>query len=602
MTLGGLALAVGILVDDATVEIENIDRNLRRHGTLDDDASSTAPPRSRCRPLSRPSAFASSLCRFSFSRECEISLRAAGRGGDLRDAGFLSSFADGSSDLCQILLPPEMERHRSQSRPNREPSLAKSRSASRTALAGSGKGTGIYLSICLRHPKVTFSVCLVLPGFPYCFFPFLGEDFFPTVDAGRFDMHVRMKPGTRVEETARLTDEVEQMLRKIIPAGQLEGIIDNLGIPYSGINLSYNTSGTTSAADGDILVSLKEQHDPTNQFVREIRKRMPQEFPDVEFWFPPADIVAQILNFGLPAPINVQVQGLNKDANFAFASRLMSQMRTIPGLVDLRIQELNTVPRLDITVDRTKASILGMQEQNVANSVLGALAGSQQVNPNFWVDPKNGVTYSVTAQEPQYQMDSLDALRNLPILGGTGVTPQILANVAGISRSATNAVVDHYNIRPVINIYGNVDGKDLGYVSKQVQGSVDASKKDLPRGSLLVLRGQTKTMHFFFRTVLGSGLFDCAGLSADGGEFPVLARAVHYYHGLPCALAGIIWMLFITGTTLSVPALMGRSCAWAWPPRTAFSSSLLPTNSYMNCMTPTGLHCKPATCASDPCL
>ena len=262
-------------------------------------------------------------------------------------------------------------------------------------------------------------------------FPFLGEDFFPTVDAGRFDMHIRMKPGTRVEETARSADEVEQMLRKIIPASQLEGIIDNLGIPYSGINLSYNTTGTTSAADGDILVSLKEKHNPTNEFVREIRRRMPQEFPDIEYWFPPADIVAQILNFGLPAPINVQVQGLNKNANFAFASRLMNQMRTVPGLVDLRLQELNTVPRLDITVDRTKASMLGMQEQNVANSVLGALAGSQQVNPNFWVDPKNGVTYSVTAQEPQYQMDSLDALRNLPILGGTGDTPQILANVAG---------------------------------------------------------------------------------------------------------------------------------------------------------------------------
>ncbi len=308
-----------------------------------------------------------------------------------------------------------------------------------------------------------------------------------------------MKPGTRVEETARTADEIEQMLRSIIPASQLEGIIDNLGIPYSGINLSYNTTGTTSAADGDILVSLKQHHDPTNEFVREIRKRMPQEFPEVEFWFPPADIVAQILNFGLPAPINVQVQGLNTRANFEFASRLMNQMRTVPGLVDLHIQEPNTVPRFDVTVDRTKASILGMQEQNVANSVLGALAGSQQVNPNFWVDPKNGVTYSVTAQEPQYQMDSLDALRNLPILGGTGVTPQILANVAHISRSNTSSVVDHYNIRPVINIYGNVDGKDLGFVSKRVQMLVDAAKKDLPKGSLRSFGDSRKRWSLLFR-------------------------------------------------------------------------------------------------------
>ena len=232
-----------------------------------------------------------------------------------------------------------------------------------------------------------------------------------------------------------------------------------------------------------------------------------QEFPDIEFWFPPSNIVAQILNFGLPAPINVQVQGLDTRANYQFASRLMNQMRAVPGLVDLHIQEPNTVPRFDIAVDRTKASMLGMQEQNVANSVLGALAGSQQVNPNFWVDPKNGVTYQVTAQEPQYQMDSLDALRNLPILGGTGVTPKILANVAHISRSDTSSVVDHYNIRPVINIYGNVDGKDLGYVSKQVQQLVDAAKKDIPKGSLLIVRDSRKRWNPLFQGCTGDWPF-----------------------------------------------------------------------------------------------
>ena len=371
-------------------------------------------------------------------------------------------------------------------------------------------------------------------------------------------MHIRMKAGTRVEETARSADLIENMLRRIIPASQLEGIIDNLGIPYSGINLSYNTSGTTSAADGDILVSLKENHSPTNDFVRTIRRQMYQEFPDVEFWFPPADIVAQILNFGLPAPINVQVQGLNKNANFQFASRLMTQMRRVPGLVDLRIQEPNDVPRFNVTVDRTKASMLGLQEQNVANSVLGALAGSQSTTQNYWVDPKNGVSYQVSTQEPQYQMDSLDALRNLPILGGAGASPQILANVATISRSTTSPVVDHYDIRPVINIYGNVDGKDLGYVSQQVQKLVDAAKKDLPKGSLLIVRGQTKTMESSFNGLYIGLIFSIVLVYLlMVVNFQSWTEPFIIITALPCALAGIIWILFITGTTLSVPALMG---------------------------------------------
>jgi multidrug efflux pump subunit AcrB len=558
MTLGGMALAVGILVDDATVEIENIHRNMAQGGTMQEcilnGAAQIAVP-----------AFVSTLCIcIVFVPIFFLSGTAKYLFVPLAEAvvfAMLASYLLSRTvvpTFAKYLLPPEMERHQSHEPPKPKTIFGKISLGFENGFSRFREGYRDLLSICLRHPRVTVIGVLGFAALSFLLFPHLGEDFFPNVDAGRFDMHVRMKPGTRVEETARLTDEVEQMLRKVIPASQLEGIIDNLGIPYSGINLSYNTTGTTSAADGDILVSLKEKHDPTNLFVREIRKRMPQEFPDIEFWFPPADIVAQILNFGLPAPINVQVIGLNKDANFAFASRLMTQMRSVPGLVDLRLQELNTVPRLDITVDRTKASLLGMQEQNVANSVLGALAGSQQVNPNFWVDPKNGVTYFVTAQEPQYQMDSLDALRNLPILGGTGVTPQILANVAGISRSATTAVVDHYDIRPVINIYGNVDGKDLGYVSKKVQELVDASKKDLPRGSLLVLRGQTKTMQSSFSGLYWGLVFSIVlvylliVVNFQSWLEPFIIVAA-----LPCALAGIIWMLFITGTTLSVPALMG---------------------------------------------
>ena len=558
MTLGGMALAVGILVDDATVEIENIHRNMAEGGSMHEcilnGAAQIAVP-----------AFVSTLCIcIVFVPIFFLSGTAKYLFVPLAEAvvfAMLASYLLSRTvvpTFAKYLLPPELERHRSHEIPKPKTIFGKISAAFESGFTKFREGYRDLLSICLRHPKVTVGGVLGFAALSLLLFPYLGEDFFPTVDAGRFDMHIRMKPGTRVEETARTADEVEQMIRRVVPASQLEGIIDNLGIPYSGINLSYNTTGTTSAADGDILVSLKENHGPTNALVREIRRRMPQEFSEVEFWFPPADIVAQILNFGLPAPIDVQVQGLDKNANFAFASRLMNQMRTVPGLVDLRIQELNTAPRLDITVDRTKASSLGLQEQNVANSVLGALAGSQQVTPNFWVDPKNGVTYSVTAQEPQYQMDSLDALRNLPVLGGTGVTPQILANVAGISRANAPSVVDHYNIRPVINIYGNVDGKDLGYVSEQVQKLVNASRKDLPHGSLLALRGQTETMRSSF-----SGLYWGLAFSIVLIYLLVVVNFQSWLEpfiiitALPCALAGIIWMLFVTGTTLSVPALMG---------------------------------------------
>ncbi len=558
MTLGGMALAVGILVDDATVEIENIHRNMAEGGTMEqcilNGASQIAVPAfvsTLCICIVFvPIFFLSGVARYLFVPLAEAVVFAM-LASYLLSRTVVPTFA-------KFLLPPEMEHHLSTEHPKPKTIFGKISQSFESGFSRFREGYRDLLSTCLRHPKVTVVGVIGFAALSMLLLPFLGQDFFPSVDAGRFDMHVRMKPGTRVEETARTADQIEAMLRQIIPANQLEGIIDNLGIPYSGINLSYNTSGTISAADGDILVSLNEHHDSTNGFVREIRKRMAQEFPDVELWFPPADIVAQILNFGLPAPINVQVQGLNKSANFEFASRLVDKLRTIPGLVDLRVQEPNTVPQLNINVDRTKASLLGLQEQNVANSVLGALAGSQQVSPNFWVDPKNGVSYSVTAQAPQYQMDSLDALRNLPILGGTGVTPQILANVAGISRSTTSPVVDHYDIRPVINIYGNVDGKDLGYVSDRVQQVVDAAKKDLPKGSLLIVRGQSKTMQSsFFGLYVGLVFSIVLVYLLVVVNFQSWTEPFIIITALPCALAGIVWMLFITGTTLSVPALMG---------------------------------------------
>jgi multidrug efflux pump subunit AcrB len=281
-------------------------------------------------------------------------------------------------------------------------------------------------------------------------------------------------------------------------------------------------------------------------------------FPDVGVWFPPADIATQILNFGLPAPIDVQITGADIKANFQFASNLLNQFRKIPGAVDFRIQEPNDVPQLRVTIDRTKASILGITAQAATNTVLGALAGSNQTAPNFWVDPQNGVSYQINAQAPQYDMDSLDALRNLPILGGTTGQAQILANAADISRGTTSPVVDHYNIRPVINIYGNVDGKDLSYVASQIQQLINASRKDLPRGSFITVRGQVSTMHdSFIGLYLGLAFSMVLVYLLMVVNFQSWTEPLIIITALPSALAGIVWMLFITHTTLSVPALMG---------------------------------------------
>jgi multidrug efflux pump subunit AcrB len=415
------------------------------------------------------------------------------------------------------------------------------------------------LSFGLRNAGKLVTLVLGFTVVSMGLFPFLGQNFFPAVDAGQFDMHVRVKSGTRIEETARSIDQIEQMIRQVIPANQLHGIIDNLGIPYSGINISYNTTGTMSPADGDILVSLNENHDPTDKFVQVIRTHMHHDFPDVGVWFPPADIVGQVLNFGLSAPIDIQITGADKAANFAFASKLMDQIRHVPGAVDFRIQEPNDAPQLSVVINRTLASVLGVTAQAVSNSVLGALAGSNQTSPNFWVDPTNRVSYQVNAQVPQYYMDSLDSLRNLPILGGsTTGQAQILANAATISRGTTSPVVDHYNITPVINIYGNVDGKDLGYVADQIQKLVDASKKDLPRGSFIDVRGQVSTMHdSFVGLYLGLAFSMVLVYLLMVVNFQSWTEPFIIITALPCALAGIVWILFSTGTTLSVPALMG---------------------------------------------
>jgi len=560
MALGGLALAVGILVDDATVTIENIDRHLAEGkpvlDSIRDGAAQIAVP-----------AFVSTLCIcIVFVPIFFLSGVARYLFVPLAEAVIFAMLA--SYILSRTLVPTLamywMKAHNpsGHTKPGRTFFLFAWFGALHQAFdRGFERFREAYrdlLSLCLRNAGKLMTLVLGFTFASFFLFPFLGQDFFPSVDAGRFDLHVRLKAGTRIEETARKVDQIEQMIRHVIPADQLQGIIDNLGIPYSGINLTYNTTGTMSPADGDILVSLTEKHDPTNKYIKAIRERMRHDFPDVGFWYPPADIVAQILNFGLPAPIDVQIIGADRAGNFKFANNLMDQIRRIPGAVDVRIQEPDDTPRLDVTVDRTKASILGIQEQAVANSVLGALAGSQQTNPNFWVDPKNGVNYQINAQEPQYDINSLDALRNLPILGAANGQTQILGNVADISRSKTSPVFDHYNIRPVINIYGNVAGKDLGYVAAQVQKLVNASQKNLPKGSSINRRGQVSTMNSSYLDLyIGLGFSMLLIYLLMVVNFQSWSEPFIIITALPCALAGIIWILFITGTTESVPALMG---------------------------------------------
>jgi multidrug efflux pump subunit AcrB len=561
MTLGGLALAVGILVDDATVTIENIDRHLAQGKpvleAIRDGAGEIATPAlvsTMCICIVFiPIFFLSGVAKYLFAPLAEAVIFA-----------MIASYIL-SRTLVPTLAMYWMKAHgaaAAHGKPRKEfPLLNWFFGFHRWfnhQFEKFREGYRDLLSLGLRNPGKLVTLVLGFAAVSSLLYPFLGQNFFPSVDTGQFDMHVRMRAGTRIEETARTVDQIEQMLRQIIPANQLEMVVDNMGIPYSGINLSYNTTGTMSAADGDILVSLKENHDPTNKFVEAIRTRINQSFPDVGVWFPPADIVSQTLNFGMPAPIDIQITGADLAANFKFANALMERIRHVPGAVDFRIQEPTDVPQFNLTIDRTLASIEGISAQAVTESVLGALSGSSQVSPNFWVDPRNRVSYQINAQAPQYDLHSLDDLRNLPILGGNSGQAQIVANVASISRTTTPPIEDHYNIRPVINIYGGADGKDLGYVSDQIQKLVDTSRKDLPRGSFISVRGQVTTMHDSY-----TGLY--VGL-AFSMLLAYLLMVVNFQSwiqpfiiitALPCALTGIIWMLFATGTTLSVPALMG---------------------------------------------
>jgi multidrug efflux pump subunit AcrB len=558
MTLGGLALAVGVLVDDATVEIENMQRNVAmgkelRQAILDGAQEIALPAFVSTVCISIvfvPMFFLSGVARYLFVPLAEAVVFAL----------FASYFFSRTiiPTLVMFLLPKELEEHRHPVTGRSLGRFARIHERFEHAFESLQFKYTRLLSQCLEQRKIFVSCFLLFCLLSFLLIPRLGQDFFPTVDAGQFLLHVRAKTGTRIEETARDVDQVERYIRSQIPASEMTGTLDNIGVPTSGINLSYNNTGTIGNADADILVSLQPNHHPTAEYVARLREELPRKFTGMSFFFEPADIVAQTLNFGVPAPIDIQFVGQDVSDNFKVAAQVAEKMRTVPGAVDVHIQQSLDQPRLRYDVDRVRIQQLGLTERDVANNVLISLSSSFQTTPNFWLNPQNGVSYNIAVQTPQYKINSVDAVNNIPVNSPTATSPQLFANLASMTRESEPAVVSHYNVRPVIDIYANVQGRDLGGVAGDVQRiSADAAKR-LPRGSSLVTRGQVATMHSSF-----IGLF--AGLAFAIAlvylllvvNFQSWTEAFIIITALPGALAGVAWILFLTRTTLSVPALMG---------------------------------------------
>jgi multidrug efflux pump subunit AcrB len=414
------------------------------------------------------------------------------------------------------------------------------------------------LTMAMQRRAIFVTGFLAFVAVSFLLVPFLGRNFFPSVDAGSILMHARTQIGTRVEESANQFADVQKAIRKIIPPQEIDTLADNIGMPISGINMTYNNTGVIGPQDGDIQIKLREGHRPTAEYVQALREQLPRLFPGMTFAFLPADIVSQILNFGAPAPIDLQVRGADVNANFAYANKLLGRIRRIPGIADARIQQSPGNPTFNIDVDRTRAQYVGLTERDVTNSLVVNLAGSAQIAPTYYLNPDNGVSYSIVMQTPQYQMDSLSALETLPITAGNTATPPILGGIANISRSTSSAVVSQYDIQPMVQIYATPQGRDLGAVATDVKTAIADTAKEVPKGSSVVLLGQVQTMNSSF-----SGLL-----------FGLLAAVVLIYllivvnfqswsdpfviiTALPAALAGIVWMLFSTHTTLSVPALTG---------------------------------------------
>ncbi|MGB6308370.1 MAG: efflux RND transporter permease subunit [Steroidobacteraceae bacterium] len=560
MTLGGLALAVGILVDDATVTIENINYHLEQGKDVEtailDGAHQIALPAlvstlSIC-IVFVPMFLLAGIAKFLFIPLAEAVVFA-----------MLASYIL-SRTLVPTLAKFWLKQHDTGVKAKARHFLARFQERFERGFEAMRERYHALLGMAIRSGPRFAAIFLgsmaatALLAFPLGPLPGLGQDFFPSVDGGQIKLHVRARTGTRIEETAALCDAIEAKIREVIPQEQLANIVDNLGLPYSGINLAYSTSAPVGPGDADIFVNLNKGHRPTADFVRSLRTQLPATFPSTTFSFLPADMITQILNFGLPSPIDVQIVGFNEPANRVFANNLLQKLRSVAGAVDLHIQQSADYPQFNVDVDRTKAQLLGLTEQNIANNILVSLSGSFQTAPTFWVDPKSGTQYQVASQTPQFRMESLNDLGNTPLSGGIGGSSQILSNVANIHRSVAPAVVTHYNATPAIDIYGAVQDMDLGYVSTQIRQIIADSQKDLPKGSHVVLRGQAQTMKASFNGLL-IGLVGAIVLvyMLIVVNFQSLLDPFIIVTALPAALAGIVWMLFLTNTTVSVPALTG---------------------------------------------
>ncbi|WP_244808198.1 efflux RND transporter permease subunit [Caballeronia zhejiangensis] len=554
MTLGGLALAVGILVDDATVTIENIERHLHMgtnlHDAILEGAGEIAVPAlvsTLCICIVFvPMFFLTGVAKFLFVPLAEAVVFA-----------MLASYILSRTlvPTLAMLLMGHAHAPDAKAKPNLFVRLHQRFDRGFERM----RGAYIVILSSLLVKRRLFATlflgfCLLSAGLVFV----LGEDYFPSVDAGDIRLHMRAPTGTRIEETARLADEVEKVVRQIVPQDELATILDNLGLPYSGINLSYSNAGTIGTLDGEIQVALNADHSPTQKYIDELRALLPRRFPGVEFFFQPADIVTQILNFGLPAAIDVQIQGQNGQANFEVASKLMKQIRMIPGNVDTHIQQKLDEPAIDLQMDRTRLQQLNLSASNVAQNVLVSLSGSSQTAPGFWFNPRNGVEYNLAVQTPQYQISSIDELLRTPVSASLNGPTQLLGNLVRLSPKNQFAVVTHYNIRPVIDLFVSVEGRDLGSVARQVNQLVDEAQKTLPRGSQIVVRGQVETMRTSFVGLgLGVAMAIVLVYLLIVVNFQSWIDPLVIVSALPAALAGIIWMLFLTGTHLSVPALTG---------------------------------------------
>ncbi|WP_353072352.1 efflux RND transporter permease subunit [Tunturiibacter gelidoferens] len=557
MTLGGLALAVGILVDDATVEIENINRNLEEGKEVEqailDGAAQIAVPAfvstiSIC-IVFVPMFLLGGVARYLFVPLAEAVVFA------MLASYFLSRTI--VPTMAKYLLKPHQEGQ--STHVSRNP-LVRFQLTFEKYFEKLRNWYHGLLSFCLEY-RVIFllSIGAFWVASLVLLYPWLGQDFFPSVDGGQFKLHVRAHTGTRIEDTARLCDQIEDVIRKEIPAKELASVIDNIGIPYSGLNLSYSNSAPVGTADADILVSLDEKHHPTAEYTHELRDKLTQQFPGTEFYYLPTDMVSQILNFGLPAQVDIQVVGQQVAQNRVVAEQMMQQISHIPGTTDLRIQQPFNLPIWTIDVDRTRAQQVGYSQRDVAVSVLTSLSGSFQTNPTFYLNPQNHVSYNIAVQTPQYNVQSLQQLENFPIAtNGSTQQPQILGNLASIRRGAEQGTVSHYNARPVIDIYGSVEGTDLASVSTRIEQMVKDSKSKLPRGTEIYVRGQIQTMHTSFTGLVYGLLFSIVLVYAlIVVNFQSWLDPFIIIAALPGALAGIVWLLFLTGTHISVPALTG---------------------------------------------